>query len=205
MNLEALAIAAVGIGALLIYKARSAKRDELAAGTVQGLKGAPPNVSISNVEAIEERRVFVFQPQVDETLAAPFTSEGGFKQPGTRNPSKILDLPLESIGGSAAPKAFFKRAWVVNLLDGEKMPLVPGAYYSAVPRMGTLPFSDLRLRIEWAEPQPFSRVQPDPWLDCVMTTIIDGDVWANWWRVKIATVGEQVAVGGVFEVPEAFL
>lgn len=195
----ALIIVSTVVG-LALWFSRAKAEDKKFESAVEALKGVSTNVSISNVEAIEERRVFVFVPSIDGSVVQNVPRAAGGMM--ARNPSELILMDPLLIGQS--PDRWLKSVSMVDLLSGKSMPLVRGAYYSQIPRMGDLPFASLRMRVEWAE-----RVVTFRGGRTVDNYVVDfditGTVWASWWRAEIVTVGSQVKAGGVFEVEPIFL
>ena len=193
---DTLVIAALGLGAFWFFAKRAQARDSIAQKAIDVVGGINPTVSISNVEAIEERQVWVFQPTVDPSLrwrgslvvdiAAAYESIPKYKN----GPANFLSDHFET--DSIRVVEIAQSGYTVDHF----VDLVPGAFYDSKPRMGTLPFVDLRL--EWAGTQYFYRGGPIPFNYRV---IVPDEIWNKWWVTRIATVAEQVEAGGVILVP----
>jgi len=193
---DVLLLGGLGIGALWYASKRTAKRDELASKALDVAAAVKPYVIISNVEAIEERQVWVFEPKVDPNLK--WRTGGSASGP-------VVDVvkAFQSIGIITGGNGIVGRS--LRLVDlGESgyvahssMDLYPGAFYDVKPRIGTLPFSDLRL--EFVGTQYFGR-GGNP-IDFSWTCLVPDEVWNKWWSTRIATVAEQIQAGGVINVP----
>lgn len=185
---------------LFLWFNRAKAEDKKFALAVDAIKGVSTNVSISNVEAIEERRVFVFEPSINPDLVQNVPRAAGGLMP--RNPSELILMDPLLIGQT--PERWIRSVSMVDLLSGKSMPLVKGAFYSQIPRMGDLPFATLRMRVEWGE-----RVVTFRGGRTTDNYTYDFDIpvaeWSTWWRARIVTVGGQVQAGGVFEVEPIFL
>lgn len=188
-------LTALGLAALWYVKRRGDKADVLAEKALDVAASVKPMVSISNVEAIEERQVWVFQPTVDPSVK--WRTGGSSSGPVVDLWSAVASLGKTPSGAGIGGKS-------LRLVDiGESgysaksaMDIYPGAFYEAKPRMGTLPFSDIRL--EFMGTQFFARGNP---IDFRWTCLVPDEVWNTWWTTRIATVAEQVEAGGVLTVP----
>lgn len=190
-----LMVAGLGLAVLWYVKRRGDNRDALASKALDVAASVKPLVSISNVEAIEERQVWVFQPSVDPNVRWRTGGSGS-------GPVVDLVAAVSSLGKIPSGAGIGGRS--LRLIDlGESgytakssMDLYPNAFYEAKPRMGTLPFSDIRL--EYVGTQFFQRGNP---IDFRWTCLVPDEVWNKWWSTRIATVAEQVEAGGVLTVP----
>lgn len=197
MITDVLILGSLGLGALWFLSRKTDKRDELASKALDVAASVKPYVNISNVEAIEERQVWVFQPKVDPSVK--WRTGGSATGPVVDLVSAVATLGNNPSGGNIVGRS-------LRLVDlGESgytakssMDLYPGAFYDSKPRIGTLPFADIRL--EFIGTQFFPRGNP---IDFRWTCLVPDDVWNAWWGTRIATVAEQVQAGGVINVPPA--
>lgn len=190
MITDVLLLGGLGLGALWYASKRTAKRDELAGKALDVAASVKPMVSISNVEAIEERQVWIFKPTLERSLkwkgGIIADVEAAYKSLGpTPSQSAHVGHTLEI--ADVMENAFLKNA---------SMNLVPGGWYSAKPRMGESAFSDIRLRY-WGT-DFFYNTGP-----FVFAIIVPPEIWDKWWITRIATVAEQIEAGGVQTVPPA--
>jgi len=192
---SAMILSALGLGALWYLRKRGDAQDDLAKRALDVASSVKPLVSISNVEAIEERQVWVFRPTVDPSVK--WRTGGSATGPVVDLWSAVATLGKIPSGAGIGGRS-------LRLVDlGESgytaksaMDLYPGAFYDAKPRMGTLPFADIRL--EFIGTQFFTRGNP---IDFRWTCLVPDEVWDAWWLTRIATVAEQVDAGGVLIVP----
>jgi len=193
--------------AFLLYRQRRADRQALESQTLDVLKRqGSPNIAISNVEAIEERRVFEFRPasgQVSIQLQNQATIVTDFKDLFT------IGVPKNQF--SLSTRNPVKSAAVVRVDAGgknENVPLVVGAFYSSPTLMGDKPYGAFRVRLNWEDtivsPRPGGGLLSEQLKTFSATFDVDGLIWQKCFVSKIATVAEQIAVGGVFEVPPNF-
>lgn len=192
---DVLILGSLGLGALWYANRQASKRDALASKALDVAASAKPLVNISNVEAIEERQVWIFKPSVDPSVK--WRTGGSATGP-------VVDLVAAAASLSKIPQGTNIVGKSLQLVDlGESgyvakssMDLFPDAFYDARPRMGTLPFADIRL--QFTGTQYFYRGSP---IDFVWTCLVPDDVWNKWWITRIASVAEQVQAGGVQTVP----
>jgi len=203
MTQNVLILGGASVVAFLLYRQRRADRQALESQTLDVLKRqGSPNIAISNVEAIEERRVFEFKPapgQVSIELQNQATIVTDFRD--------LLTIGVPKNQFSLSTRNPVKSAAVVRVDAGgknETVPLVVGAFYSSPTLMGDKPYGAFRVRLNWEDTVGGSRVT-EPQLKTFSATFeVDGAIWQKCFISKIATVAEQVAVGGVFEVPRNF-
>ncbi len=115
--------------------------------------------------------------------------------------AKVSVENVEAIEESRVWKYIGPKAWIVpnagglNMLRPGSLLLTPDSYYSHQPLMpgkwGTHP--DILLMEEKGGTTIYGpsvgRLDPE------------ADQWASWWEPKVLTVGEQLAVGLVIDVP----
>lgn len=203
MNRNLLIVGGAGVLAWVLYRQRRADRQALEAQALGVLAAkTSPNIAISNVEAIEERRVLVFAP-ASGSIQSPALNFG--QQTDFRDLWR-LGVPANPVGGRADTRWPLLAAAVVRL-DGKggRVPLVPGAFYSADPAMGDLPFGSYRVEVGWEAPVYGGRPQLPTTKRFNAVFEVDAAVWQRCFTARIATVAEQVQAGGVVEVPAEFL
>lgn len=204
MNRNLLIVGGAGVLAWVLYRQRRADRRALEAQALGVLAGkTSPNIAIANVEAIEERRVLVFAPASGsiQSPALNFGQETDFRDLWR------LGVPANPVGGRADTRWPLLAAAVVRL-DGKggRVPLVTGAFYSADPAMGDLPFGSYRVEVQWEAPVYSGGPKPEATMRRFNAVFeVDAAVWQRCFTARIATVAEQVQAGGVVEVPAEFL
>jgi len=203
MNRNFLIVGGAGLLAWVMYRQRRADRKALEAQALGVLAAkTSPNIAISNVEAIEERRVMSLAPASGpiQSPALNFGQETDFRD------LWLLGVPANPVGGRADTRWPLLAAAVVRL-DGKggRVPLVPGAFYSADPAMGDLPFGSYRVEVQWEAPVYGGRPQLPTTKRFNAVFEVDAAVWQRCFTARIATVAEQVQAGGVVEVPAEFL
>lgn len=202
MNSDLLLLGAATGLALWFSNRNRQDRQALASKALEALGANAPNISISNIEAVEERRVFVFKP-VSGTVTSPAVNFGLAFDFGDL---WRLGVPANPLGGNADTRWPLKSASVVRT-DGKSgsVPLVAGAFYSVPPAMGDLPFGSYRVRITW-EAYVFSGgPKPTPISTEFFATFeVGAETWQRCFFPRIATAAEQIQAGGVVEVPPEF-
>lgn len=126
MNRNLLLVSGAGLLAWVLYRQRRSDRQALEAQALGVLAAqGSPNIAISNVEAIEERRVLVFAPAAGliQSPALNFGRETDFAELWR------LGVPANPVGGRADTRWPLLSAAVIRL-DGKggRVPLVPGAF-----------------------------------------------------------------------------
>jgi len=210
MNSDLLILGAVT--GLALWFSRRSKSDQAAleAKALDALGKNSPNIAISNVEAIEERRVFVFQPVAGELKGGQVIIRGAMSDRfiNQNQPFDFLDLWTKGVRFAPyAPNQYPLKSAAVVRMDGKggSVPLVPGAFYSLPPAIGDLSFGSYRMRIDWVENTFSGGPKPEP-VATPMSAFLDvpAEIWGRCFTVRIATVAEQVQAGGVVEVGPEF-
>lgn len=205
MNRNFLILGGAGLLAFVLYRQRRSDRQALEAQTLDVLASqGSPNIAIANVEAIEERRVLVFEPAAG-MIQSPVLNFG--RETDFRDLWR-LGVPANQFGGRADTRWPLKSASVIRVDTGgtrERVPLVRGAFYSADPAMGDLPFGSYRIEITWEADVYSGGPKPEAIRKTFQAVFeVDAAVWQRCFTPRIATVAEQIQAGGVVEVPATF-
>lgn len=211
MNRNFLILGGAGLLAFVMYRQRRSDRQALEARALDVLAAqGSPNIAISNVEAIEERRVFVFQPVAGELKGGQVIIRGAMSDRfiNQNQPFDFLDLWTKGVRFAPyAPNQYPLKSASVVRGDGKggSVPLVPGAFYSLPPAMGDLSFGTYRMKIDWVENTFSGGPNPSP-VSTAMSALLDvpSEIWQRCFTPRIATVAEQIQAGGVVEVPATF-
>lgn len=192
MNAE-VTLGLLGVVALWFLARQRSDRAELAKRALDVAAGSKADVKIQNVEAIEERRLWMFVPGSSPGVQW-FTDKSPVDLPyiyDSVTPGTAAYAQLQAMGtGRHTTKVS-----LVDLTSGASLPLIRGGLYNAQPRMGSLPMSEIRLRWEGVD------VQRGLTSQFRFDTIVPDDVWLSWWREYTVTVGQQVDAGGIQIVP----
>lgn len=202
MNQELFILTGAGALAFYLFQRNRADRKALEEKAIEALGSNSPNIAISNVEGIEERRVLVFKPSSDEFPL--FTAYGS--QDVKTSLSELMNKGVPQ-GAGGDPKGMFvrlKSISVVALTKGGNVPLVQGAFYSDDIAMGDMPFASYRVEIRWfmRTYNPYDREADS--IQMVHRFMVPDPIWKASFIPRIATVAEQVANGGVVSVPPDF-
>lgn len=203
MNRNLLILGGAGLLAFVMYRQRRSDRQALEAQALGILSAqGSPNIAISNVEAIEERRVMVFAP-ASGMIQSPILNFG--------RETDFADLwrlgvPANPVGGRADTRWPLQSAAVIRMDGaGGRVPLVPGAFYSTDPAMGDLPFGSYRVEVQWEAPVYAGGPKPEATLRRFNAVFeVDAAIWQRCFTARIATAAEQIQAGGVVEVGPEF-
>lgn len=201
-----IALAALGAGYFLWKSNKDTKAQETQtlSAAIRGIK--PASVQISNVEAIEERRVWEFTET--DALFAEFAYAESLKRAWTAARNTTGDEAFFAITDD--PTWAKNTGSVLQTPDLSTLIVAPGRMYDKSPRSpGSNPMSytGLLAVIYSNPPAPGGKggARSGYAYRIAGVASIDPAVWARCWSSRIATAGQQIEAGGVVSVETQYL